>query len=47
MALDRYDKLILEALQKDGRISNVHLANLSACPSPPACAAFEHSRIPV
>ena len=36
MNLDRYDKLILEALQKDGRISNVHLANLvslseSAC----------------
>ena len=36
MKLDRYDKLILEALQKDGRISNVHLANLvslseSAC----------------
>ena len=28
MTLDRYDKLILEALQKDGRISNVHLANL-------------------
>ena len=27
MKLDRYDKLILEALQKDGRISNVHLAN--------------------
>ncbi len=26
MALDRFDKLILEALQKDGRISNVHLA---------------------
>ena len=36
MSLDRYDKLILEALQKDGRISNVNLANLvnlseSAC----------------
>ena len=36
MTLDRYDKLILEALQRDGRISNVHLANLvslseSAC----------------
>ena len=36
MTLDRYDKLILEALQKDGRISNVNLANLislseSAC----------------
>ena len=36
MKLDRYDKLILEALQRDGRISNVHLANLvslseSAC----------------
>ena len=27
MKLDRYDKLILEALQKDGRISNVHLAS--------------------
>ncbi|MCH9695162.1 MAG: Lrp/AsnC family transcriptional regulator [Gammaproteobacteria bacterium] len=26
MAIDRYDKLILEALQKDGRISNVQLA---------------------
>ncbi len=24
--LDKYDKLILEALQQDGRISNVHLA---------------------
>jgi Lrp/AsnC family leucine-responsive transcriptional regulator len=36
MNLDRYDKSILQALQKDGRISNVHLANLvslseSAC----------------
>lgn len=36
MKLDRYDKLILEALQKDGRISNVNLAGLvslseSAC----------------
>jgi Lrp/AsnC family leucine-responsive transcriptional regulator len=36
MILDRYDKSILQALQKDGRISNVHLANLvslseSAC----------------
>ena len=36
MKLDRYDKLILEALQRDGRISNVHLAGLvslseSAC----------------
>ncbi len=36
MTLDRYDRLILEALQKDGRISNVHLADLvnlseSAC----------------
>jgi len=36
MKLDRYDKLILEALQRDGRISNVNLANLvslseSAC----------------
>jgi len=36
MALDRYDRLILEALQKDGRISNVHLSDLvnlseSAC----------------
>lgn len=36
MALERYDKLILEALQRDGRISNVHLAQLvslseSAC----------------
>jgi DNA-binding Lrp family transcriptional regulator len=27
MSLDRYDKLILEELQKDGRISNVQLAN--------------------
>ena len=26
MRLDRYDKLILEALQRDGRISNVQLA---------------------
>ena len=26
MALDRYDRSILEALQKDGRISNVQLA---------------------
>ena len=26
MKLDRYDKLILDALQKDGRISNVQLA---------------------
>ena len=26
MSLDRYDKLILEALQNDGRISNVQLA---------------------
>ena len=26
MTLDRYDRLILEALQKDGRISNVQLA---------------------
>ena len=36
MSLDRYDKLILEELQKDGRISNVQLANVvnlseSAC----------------
>ena len=36
MNLDRYDKSILHALQKDGRISNVQLANLvslseSAC----------------
>jgi Lrp/AsnC family leucine-responsive transcriptional regulator len=36
MTLDRYDKSILEALQRNGRISNVHLANLvslseSAC----------------
>ena len=36
MQLDRYDKMILDALQKDGRISNVQLANLvslseSAC----------------
>lgn len=36
MSLDRYDKAILEALQNDGRISNVHLAQLvslseSAC----------------
>ena len=36
MSLDRYDKLILEALQNDGRISNVQLAQLvslseSAC----------------
>jgi Lrp/AsnC family leucine-responsive transcriptional regulator len=27
MSLDRYDKLILEELQRDGRISNVQLAN--------------------
>ncbi len=26
MSYDKYDKLILDALQKDGRISNVHLA---------------------
>jgi len=26
MSLDRYDKMILEALQQDGRISNVQLA---------------------
>ncbi len=36
MSLDRYDKAILDALQKDGRISNVQLASLvnlseSAC----------------
>jgi DNA-binding Lrp family transcriptional regulator len=36
MKLDRFDKKILEALQQDGRISNVHLAGLvnlseSAC----------------
>ena len=36
MALDRYDRRILEALQRDGRISNVQLASLvnlseSAC----------------
>ncbi len=36
MKLDKYDKLILDALQKDGRISNVQLAGLvslseSAC----------------
>ena len=36
MSLDRYDKAILDALQKDGRISNVQLAALvnlseSAC----------------
>ena len=36
MKLDRYDTLILDALQKNGRISNVQLANLvnlseSAC----------------
>ena len=27
MTLDRYDRLILDALQKDGRISNVQLAS--------------------
>lgn len=27
MPLDRYDKIILEALQRDGRISNVQLAS--------------------
>ena len=27
MKLDRFDKLILDALQKDGRVSNVQLAN--------------------
>ena len=27
MALDRYDRLILKALQRDGRISNVQLAS--------------------
>ncbi|HEX5789466.1 MAG TPA: AsnC family transcriptional regulator, partial [Woeseiaceae bacterium] len=26
MALDRFDRAILAALQKDGRITNVHLA---------------------
>lgn len=26
MDLDKYDKLLLDALQRDGRISNVHLA---------------------
>ena len=36
MQLDKYDRAILEALQKDGRISNVQLASLvnlseSAC----------------
>jgi DNA-binding Lrp family transcriptional regulator len=36
MSLDKYDKMILEELQKDGRISNVQLANIvslseSAC----------------
>jgi Lrp/AsnC family transcriptional regulator, leucine-responsive regulatory protein len=36
MALDRYDRRILDALQRDGRISNVQLASLvnlseSAC----------------
>ncbi len=36
MSLDRFDKLILNELQKDGRISNVQLANVvslseSAC----------------
>ncbi len=36
MTLDRYDRAILDALQKDGRISNVQLASLvnlseSAC----------------
>jgi len=36
MSLDKYDKLILEELQKDGRISNVQLASIvslseSAC----------------
>jgi Lrp/AsnC family leucine-responsive transcriptional regulator len=36
MALDRYDRAILDALQKDGRISNVQLATVvnlseSAC----------------
>ena len=28
MSIDRYDKVILDALQKDGRISNVQLAQL-------------------
>ena len=27
MSIDRYDRMILEALQRDGRISNVHLAS--------------------
>jgi Lrp/AsnC family leucine-responsive transcriptional regulator len=27
MAIDRYDRMILQALQKDGRISNVQLAH--------------------
>ncbi len=36
MSLDRFDRMILAELQRDGRVSNVHLANLvslseSAC----------------
>ncbi len=35
MELDKYDRLILEALQKDGRISNQELADsISLSPSP-------------
>lgn len=35
MELDRYDRLILEALQRDGRISNQELAdNINLSPSP-------------
>ena len=38
MTLDKYDKLILDALQKDGRISNVQLAGLVSL-SESACGA--------
>ena len=45
MALDRYDRAILDALQRDGRMSNVHLAAASISRNPRACAvpALEES----
>jgi Lrp/AsnC family leucine-responsive transcriptional regulator len=48
MILDRYDKSILEALQNDGRISNVHLArqvNLSESACLRRVRALEESGI--
>ncbi len=46
MALDRYDRLILEALQQDGRMSNVQLAqavNLSESATLRRVRALEES----